>query len=147
MLTSQEGLFYIGIGAIIEHNLNGKILLLRRCSEAEFAPNIWDDVGGRMRDLELPEETLKREIFEETGIEKLEILKPIDVSHYYRGEKKPENQMVVITYWCKTPSMDIKLSPEHDKYKWVSPEDAFSLLTDTNLKRNVKRFIEEKKLF
>ena len=143
-MVTKEGRFCIGIGAIIEHIPTGKILLLRRSSDVEFAADIWDDVGGRMRDFETPEETLRREVFEETGLQKITIIKPVDVSHYYRGEKKAENQMIVITYWCKTTKLDINLSFEHVEHKWVLPEEALSLITDPNLISNIRRFIEEK---
>ncbi|MHA2073932.1 MAG: NUDIX domain-containing protein [Candidatus Hodarchaeales archaeon] len=143
-MGTKEGRFYIGVGAIIEHIPTSKILLLRRSSDVEFAADIWDDVGGRMRDFETPEEALRREIFEETGLQKIIIIKPVDVSHYYRGEKKAENQMIVITYWCKTTKFDINLSFEHVEHKWVFPEEALTLVTDTNLINNIRRFIEEK---
>jgi len=143
-MKSKEGRIYIGIGAIIENTMTGKILLLRRSGKVEFAKNIWDDVGGRMRPFETPEETLRREVYEETGITELEIIKPIDVSNYYRGERTAENQMIVITYWCKTASLNVKLSAEHDQYKWLSPEEALALINDFSLKNNVKKFIQEK---
>lgn len=134
----------IGIGAIIEHSRSGKILLLHRVPSIDFAGNQWDDVGGRMRQFETPEETLLREVREETGLSDVRILKPIDVSHYFRGDKSAENEMIVITYWCETSSNKVILSPEHDNYRWVSPEEALALIEDPPLKRNVQRFIEEK---
>jgi len=143
-MSSQEGKFIIGIGAIIEHSKSGKILLLHRTPSIDFAGNQWDDVGGRMRQFETPEETLQREVREETGLSDLRILKPIDVSHYFRGDKIADNEMIVITYWCETSSDRIILSPEHDNYRWISPEEALLLIEDLPLKRNIKRFIEEK---
>ena len=140
------GRFQIGIGAIIEHVPTGKILLLRRSSDIEFAPRIWDDVGGRMRDLETPEDTLRREINEETGIDDIEIIKPIDVSHYFRGEKKAANQMVVIHFWCTTKTMDVTLSNEHTEFAWINPEKADRLIEDPSLRLCLERFLKEKKL-
>ncbi|GAG76826.1 unnamed protein product [marine sediment metagenome] len=55
-----------------------------------------------MRDFETSEDTLRREVYEETGIQEINIKKPLDVSHYYRGERKAENQMIVINFWCTT---------------------------------------------
>jgi 8-oxo-dGTP diphosphatase len=145
-MSSQEGKFMIGIGAIIEHSKSGKILLLHRMPLIDFAGNQWDDVGGRMRQFETPEETLQREVREETGLSDLRILKPIDVSHYFRGDKIADNEMIVITYWCETSSDRIILSPEHDNYQWISPEEALLLIEDLPLKRNIQRFIEEKSI-
>ena len=139
-----EGKFQIGIGAIIEHIPSGKILLLRRSSNLEFAPNIWDDVGGRMRDFETSEDTLRREVYEETGIQEVNVVKSLDVSHYYRGERKAENQMIVINFWCTTTNMDVILSSEHSEFRWILPEEAIGLIEDPSLQHSMKRFIEEK---
>ncbi|UCE14462.1 MAG: NUDIX domain-containing protein [Candidatus Heimdallarchaeota archaeon] len=145
-MTTKDGKFTIGIGAIIEHTNSGKILLLHRAPNLEFAPNLWDDVGGRMRQFESPETTLQREVQEETGISQLTIVKPIDVTHYFRGESTTENEMIVITYWCRTASKTIRLSPEHDDYQWVYPDQALELIEDFQLQANIKRFIEEKEI-
>ena len=145
-MNQKEGRFYIGIGCILENTRTEKILLLRRSSHLDFAPQIWDDVGGRMRQLETPQETLQREIQEETGINDLEIIKPISISNYYRGEKIAENQMIVITYWCQTSTTEIRLSEEHDQYVWIAPEEALRKISDSNLKEDIQQFIEEKSL-
>ncbi len=145
-MSLKEGKFSIGIGAIIEHTGSGKILLLHRAPAVDFESNKWDDVGGRMHQFENPEETLRREIEEETGISEIRVIKPIDVSHYFRGTKNAENEMIVITYWCMTASNEIKLSEEHNEYRWVLPEEALQLTEDLQLKRNIKRFIEERSI-
>jgi 8-oxo-dGTP diphosphatase len=142
----DEGRFIIGIGAIIEHKETGKILLLRRSPKSDYFPNIWDDVGGRMRQFERPEETLQREIVEETGITEIIIIKPLNVSHYFRGKKLADKEMIVITYWCKTADEKVRLSHEHDSFKWLSPDTALSFVEDPTLKKNITRFIEEKNL-
>ncbi len=146
IMSVKVGKFSVGIGAIIEHTGSGKILLLHRASTVDFESNKWDDVGGRMHQFENPEETLRREIEEETGIGQIRVVKPIDVSHYFRGSKKATNEMIVITYWCMTASNDIRLSDEHDEYRWVLPEEALQLTEDLQLKRNIKRFIEERSI-
>ncbi|MFX0211617.1 MAG: NUDIX domain-containing protein, partial [Candidatus Hodarchaeota archaeon] len=92
------------------------------------------------------EETLRREVKEETGLSNVNIVKPIDVSHYFRGAKIAVNEMIVITYWCETTTDEINLSPEHDDYRWLSPEQALSLIIDTPLKRNIQKYIEEKSI-
>jgi len=144
-MVSTEGRFCIGIGVIMENKITGTILLLRRSSDLEFGAGIWDDIGGRMHQFETPEEALRREVSEETGLSDFVILKPIDVSNYYRGEKKAENQMVVITYWCQTDKLDITLSPEHDAYQWLSPKKALTLTEDPNIQRLIQQFMDEKR--
>jgi 8-oxo-dGTP pyrophosphatase MutT (NUDIX family) len=97
-----------------------------------------------MHQFEKPEETLLREVEEETGIKHISIVKPIDVSHYFRGERIAANEMIVITFWCRTPKRKVKLSREHDNYKWILPNEALTLVKDQQLKRNITKLIEEK---
>ena len=102
----------VAVGAMIEHIASGKILLLKRAETQEFLPGIWEDMGGRIKQFEEPEDALKREVKEETGLE-IEILKPLAVFHDYYGERTAENEMLLITYWCKTEFDQITLSDEH----------------------------------
>ena len=54
-------------------------------------PDSWEDIGGRLGPSESPEEGLRREIFEETGIKDIEIIKPLTMFHVFRhNEKKAE---------------------------------------------------------
>ena len=63
-----------------------------------------------------------------------------------RGEKKAENQMVVINYWCQTVTTEITLSSEHDACQWITPEEALTITDDPNLQRTIQRFVEEKRI-
>ena len=110
--SRPEGKFMVAVGAMIEHYLSGKILLLRRSETADYLPGIWEDMGGRIKQFEEPEEALRREVREETGLE-IEILKPLAVFHDYRGERTPENEWIGITYWCKARLDHITISDEH----------------------------------
>jgi 8-oxo-dGTP diphosphatase len=145
-MSKQEERFQIGIGAIIEHIETEKILILHRSPNIDFYSNQWDDVGGRMKQFENPEKTLQREIREETGINHIEVVKPLEVSHYFRGERKAENEMIVINYWCRTSESEVFLSEEHDDFRWVYPKEALRLTEDPQIKSVIKRFIQEKSL-
>jgi 8-oxo-dGTP diphosphatase len=115
-----------------------KILLLKRSPEDDLAPRIWDYIGGRLMPSENPEETLLREIMEETGIKCISIVKPINISKVYG--------MIIVVYWCKTQTSNIELSSEHTEFKWIDPEEALTFTEDKELNKNIQRFLEEKKL-
>ena len=86
-----KGKFMVAVAAILENHKN-EILLIKRSSHLEF-PDSWEDIGGRLNQSESPEEGLRREIFEETGIEDIEIIKPLTMFHVFRhNEKKAENE-------------------------------------------------------
>ena len=132
----------VAVGALIEHNSSGKILLLKRAETEDYLPGIWEDMGGRIKQFEEPEEALRREVREETGLE-IEILKPLAVFHDYYGERTAENEMLLITYWCKTESDQVALSEEHSEHKWVSAEEALELAEHIGVRRDIRAWIAE----
>lgn len=136
----------VAVAAIIENN-KGEILLIKRSPSIIEYPNYWEDVGGRLKQSESPEDGLRREIREETGITDIEIIKPLTMFHVFRkGIKKPENELVGISYWCKTNSKKITLSHEHSDYKWLSPCKAFDLTEHPALKSYIQIYIDERNL-
>jgi 8-oxo-dGTP diphosphatase len=140
----SEGKFTGAIGAIIENTNNGKVLLLRRSPTKDFVPNTWEEVTGRMKQFEDPETTVRREVLEETGISEIEIVKPIAVRHYFRGdEETAENEVLLIIYWCKTTVDQVVISEEHSEYIWFSPQAAAELADYPAVRKELKIFIKE----
>jgi 8-oxo-dGTP diphosphatase len=127
---------------MIEHDSSGRILLVKRSDKANYLPGIWEDMGGRIKHFEEPEEALRREVREETGLE-IEILKPLAVFHDYYGDKTAENELLIITYWCKAKSDQVVLSEEHTEYRWVSPEKALELAEHAGVRRDIQAFMNE----
>ena len=52
----------VAVGAVIEHVESGRILLLRRAETADFMGGVWEDLTGRMKQSEEPEDALRREV-------------------------------------------------------------------------------------
>jgi 8-oxo-dGTP diphosphatase len=93
-----------------------KVLLIKRRPNDADKPGRWDLPGGRIGSDEDPEEGLKREVKEETGIE-IEILAALSTRHFTRDD----GQVITgINYLCKTtkPNQKIILSEEHTEYTW-----------------------------
>jgi len=141
LILNDEGRYTFCVAAIFE-NKNNEILLLKR-SPGNFPENIWDVVGGRVEQFEDPFDALKREIFEETGIKDFEIIKAIDVFHWYQKESKFD--MIGLTFWCKTTTNDVILSNEHSEFRWLKPEAALGISEHHIVTRNLEKFINEKK--
>lgn len=146
MGTNHEGKFNVAVGAVIENTNSGKILLIKRTTKADFAPGIWEDITGRMKQSEEPEVALKREIKEETGIVDIRIVKPLTINHFYRGEKIPENELILIIYWCQTPSDRVELSSEHEQFRWLTPGEALEIVDHPGVKNDILTLIKELKL-
>ncbi|NHJ86253.1 MAG: NUDIX domain-containing protein [Asgard group archaeon] len=142
-MSKTKATFIVAVTAIIE-NLDGNILLIKRNPRSEY-PNCWEDVGGRLKQSELPEEGLLREIKEETGLVDIEIIKPLTTFHVYRNNvKTSDNELIGIAYWSRTKSHKISLSSEHTNFQWVKPEEALEITDHPALKEYLHIFLAEK---
>jgi len=109
--------FGIATKAIIK-NKDGKYLVLFKSDKDDINPKQIDIPGGRMNFGEKFEDSLRREVREELGIE-------IMVGDYSRVWSliKDNLHLVGITFNAKYLVGDIKLSFEHDSYSWVNKEE------------------------
>jgi 8-oxo-dGTP diphosphatase len=138
----EEGRFLVALGAVIEHPETGRILLLKRAEDVDWLPGVWEDIGGRMKQFEKPEDALRREVREESGLE-IEIVKPINVFHLFHGEMTARNELIIITYWCRAASDVVVLSHEHSEYRWMLPEEALQLAEHPGVKADIEAFMTE----
>jgi 8-oxo-dGTP diphosphatase len=145
------GRFLAGIGALIWDPEEDKYLLLRRSSEKDFAPNAWECVTGRVDQGEGFEKALHREVREEIGVE-VRPLFLIGTTHFFRGEPRPENELVGLVYCCsledeRIDKEEIRLSAEHAEYRWVSAYQARDFLDVNNpTERWLRKVIERAEL-
>lgn len=96
----------------------GKLLLIRRRSNDVHKPGQWDIPGGRLEVGENPFEGLKREAREEVGLD-INIERPLDVHHFTRDDGQI---ITMLIFLCSLgQKKEIKLSEEHQEYKWVEP--------------------------
>ena len=136
----SEGRFMVAVGAVIEHEATGTILLVKRAETADYFPGIWEDAMGRMKQFEEPEDALRREVREETGLA-IEILQPLAVVHDFRGARTAENEWVGVIYWARAPSQDVVLSEEHTAYMWVAPERALEIVEHAGVRADIEALI------
>ena len=124
------GRFYAAIGALLWHPADGKYLVLRRTEDKDFGAGVWECVTGRVDQGEGFTEALHREVREELGVE-VQIDYFIDTMHFYRGEAKPENELVGVIYRCSIEDPEaIQTSWEHSEHRWVTAEEAQALLPE-----------------
>lgn len=117
------GRFLAGVGALIWDETTGKYLLLRRGEHRDFQAGAWECVTGRVDQGESFEQALYREVREEIGAE-VHIEFIVATSHFYRGEAKPENELLGIIYGCTLKSDQlVQLREEHSALRWVTPEE------------------------
>lgn len=122
------GLFSAGIGSLIVNENDGKYLILKRSPQKDFAAGAWECVTGRVEQGEGFEEALRREVREELDVE-VRPLFIIGTTHFYRGPKRPENELIGIVYCCTCPDLTrLRLSHEHSECRWVSAAEARDLI-------------------
>jgi 8-oxo-dGTP pyrophosphatase MutT (NUDIX family) len=135
------GQFMVAVGAVMELADTGNILLLQRNKNLDWHPGEWEIGYGRIDQFESPEQGLRRETKEELGIEDFEILELLRVWHIFRGSKKAENEVVGITYRCRTNQETIHLSDEHQDYVWVKPEKALELVAVDGIRKDISNYL------
>lgn len=122
------------VGAVIL-NPDNKVLIVRstKWNSKYIIPGGHIELGEKMED------TLIREVKEETGLELSDIkLLSLKESIYSKsfGEEK---HFIFIDYLCKTDSSEVHLNDEADCYQWISLEE----LDDYNLENFVKNLLKE----
>jgi len=96
----------------------------------------WEFVKGGMEPGETEEETVKREILEETGLQKFKILKKLEgITKEFKGVG---DRLNVHSVYLVDASMNIPINiptghdPEHSTYLWADAESVASKLTWEN---------------
>lgn len=119
--------------AFIVHQ--GKVLLVRESSKYTDGSNAgsYDVVGGRVTPGERFDESLLREIREETGLT-VRIGRPFFVNEL-RPVVRGEQWHVIGTFFeCFADSSEVILSSDHSEYIWINPADFAEYPIIENLK-------------
>lgn len=100
-----------------------KLLLLKRKN------GLWEFPGGGIEWGETPEKSVIRETKEETGLS-VENLSFLTVTSAIYEKEGSEKHSIYIVYKGTTTDEDVKLSEEHDEYRWL-------MLTEAKFMRNI----------
>ena len=120
---NEDALFCVGQKAFIEKD--GKVLVLNDPVEG------LDFAGGKIQEGEAKDgaassliRSLKREVKEETGLE-IEGLNPFAVWYHEfpKGHRNYPKVVYLVAFRCKYVSGELKLSDEHDKFRWGGKDD------------------------
>lgn len=145
--------FERSVGAAIFRREKNKILyLLIQHPQNEGYQGHWDFPKGHIEKGETRENTLEREVREETGITELRIIPDFYVrySYFYRAKdrEKKERQSNgkginifknVTVYLAETREKKVKLSFEHVDYAWLEYEEALGRITYKNAIKAIKK--------
>ncbi len=138
-------------GAVIFKRKNGKIfyLLLHYPGVSHRAKkDYWDFPKGHIEKGEKEIETVKREVFEETGLKNIKILDGFKetIKYFFKFEGKTILKFVTF-YLAETKEKEVKISFEHTGYEWLPFEKAVERLSFKNAKEILKKahqFLKQK---
>ncbi len=122
--------FYVSTKALITDR-RGRVLLLRKVPrrKSDRWKLFWDLPGGKTQGLGL-KETLVREVEEEIGIANIKIVRLHDAAIANFKIHGGKDGLLMLLYRCEVPDESkIRLSEEHDAYRWVGKEEAMRLLS------------------
>jgi len=100
----------------------------------------WEFPRGLIEKGESLEETARREIKEEVGIEDIKFISGFKEWTKFFFKLKGKNIMKIATFLLsETKTKEVKLSYEHKDYTWLNYEEALNRLTFDNAKEVLKK--------
>lgn len=129
-MDSKEDCFHLGVKALI-HDRDGRLLLLKLNPEKVKGEDYWDIPGGRIQKNESLEDALKREVYEETGLQNITRMTPFTMalSSIRIPVQKGDVGLIFATFLCDVSGdCPIQLSNEHIQFGWFEAGRAAELL-------------------
>lgn len=118
----------LAVKSILFNQDHSKILLMRRSHDDEIGAGTWEGPGGMIEPGETPEDAIKREIREETGltdstVDRIAYATIVNAAQPY----------VIMAYLCKAPTETVTLSHEHQAFQWADRATCRALLPQSIL--------------
>ena len=111
------------VKGILFNRHHNHILLIQRSNNDSVGANTWENAGGNIEYGEKPEEAIRREIREETGIADITVNNVAYVT-LVNGDEP----YLIIAYICETQTEAVALSHEHSAFRWADQEACRAML-------------------
>ncbi len=119
----------------------GPIYLVLKRNTGKYYEHLWQGVAGKIEKGETAWQAVIRELEEETGKKPVKVFAADHIASFYDA-RKDRIQMVPI-FGIEVDNSEVQLSEEHSEYKWVSFEEALSLLTWKGQKEGLRTVHDE----
>ena len=121
---------------------NKKVLILQRNKDEEIFPNMWELPSGKKELLESSKKCLIREAKEETGLD-IQIIIPTFIFDYQIEKPNEIRDSTQINFLVKPINNNkVKLSPEHQKFAWISKNEIEKYELSQATKESIKKAFE-----
>lgn len=124
----------LGVAGIIPRGR--AVLVLRRAHTDGFLPGAYDLPGGGLEPGESPEDGIRREVLEETGL-RASVVRSLGERSYLPGSGAEDKTLIVYLLRSVSDNFRITLSEEHDEYRWVEDSDLGKVFGQGDLMGNV----------
>jgi 8-oxo-dGTP pyrophosphatase MutT (NUDIX family) len=127
---------------LVVFNSNKILLLKYSANNTQGEGGHWDFPKGHVEQNETELETALRELEEETGISKVEIIDDFRHSISYTFSRRSESiSKEVIFFLASTVDKRVTLSHEHIDYAWLDFNNALEKLTYENARQILKKVL------
>ena len=124
---------YFVVTGIVKNN--GKVLILKKSPRDWNYPNKWSFCSGYVKEFESAEDTVVREIREETGL-RAKILKKGKL--FQKDDKNKGKSWVIMPFLCQVKSQKVKLDSENVESRWVNHKELKKYPTVPGLEKDLK---------
>jgi len=115
---------------------NSKILLLKRSDRVKSMKGLWAGVSGIIENNEIPIDRAKIEIWEETGIEEVQIVLLKSVQEMrVRSPQYKNHEWNIFPFLFKVENPKIKLNWENSEFEWINPSNIVNYQTVPSLEK------------
>jgi bis(5'-nucleosidyl)-tetraphosphatase len=128
-------------GAIIFRKEDGRIKYLVLMRD----PKYWDLPKGNIEKGEKEEETVKREVWEETGIKDIRIISGFkENEHYFYRLKGELVSKDVVFFLAETDTEKVKISKEHQGFEWFTFDEAIKKVKSKEMLQKANTFLNNR---
>ncbi len=124
---------YFVVTGIVRHK--GKVLILKKSPNDYSYPNRWSFCSGYVKEFEAAEDTVLREIKEETGLSAKIVKKGI---LFQKNDIKNKRCWVIKPFLCEVESQNVKLDRENAEFRWIIYKDIKKYPTVPGLEKDLK---------
>lgn len=124
--------YFVVTGIVINKD---KVLILKKSPRDYNYPNKWSFCSGYVKEFESAEDTVMREINEETGL-KAKIIKKGKL--FQKNDKTKDKHWVIMPFLCEVNSKNVKLDHENVDFIWISYKDIKKYATVPGLEKDLK---------